>query len=205
MKKQSYIIFLLSVFVLTSWSPVGEEWISKLKTTDFEVFRSSSLEKPAFKCIGNLQTDYDAIIHYLFDLDMIRSRFPMCDHFEILEQVSSTEFILYLILDFPFPLRTRNLVINVSLTKNVEGGYNIHTIGQPHLIPGKKGFVRIPFLESHTTIHHNDKEMSFTQTSRVDLGGIVPESLLSLVIPKQMNVSWLEMKQTLESSGESIY
>ena len=173
-----------------SWSDLI--WESKLKDRNLEVFKSTgSGPTAAYKFVGQLEAKEEKILEYLFDIDMIREKFPMCKTLEILDKQSDSHYIFYIVLDFPKPLRDRDVVISVKRNQNIDGSYNITTKGIPDYLPPRNKLVRIPTLQSKTTLRMHGNAAVITQISSCDLGGSIPDFLVNMAIPRKISKSLL--------------
>ncbi|NND35384.1 MAG: hypothetical protein HKN76_22545 [Saprospiraceae bacterium] len=201
MKTSTLSILAIISLTLMSWNNSLSDltWESKLKDQNLEVFKSTgSGSKTAYKFIAQLNAGEEEVLEYLFDIDMIREKFPMCKSLEILEKRSDHDYIFYIILDFPMPLRDRDIVISVKQRKNKDGSYHITTLGLPDYLPAKSKLVRIPTLESNTFLKMNKANILLTQISTCDLGGSIPDFLVNMVIPRKISQSFYKMKSKLE-------
>ena len=192
---------LLGLFALSAWNdPYSKlQWLSKLKDDHIEVFKSNAQKnQTAFKFVADLQAEREEIVTYLFDIEMMRAKFPMCSTFEVLEQ-SDNEYTFYIVLDFPRPIRDRDMVVKVKLEQGKDGRQLIITEGIPHYREKEPKLVRIPVLESRTILKVAEDHASVIQYSKFDLGGTVPKFLVDMIIPKQIQLSFYKMKSALES------
>lgn len=96
------------------------------------------------------------------------------------------EFTLYMVLDFPFPLKDRDLVVKGTVTKDAKG--EIH-IRNKAIAQGKAlnpNFIRIQRYEGLWTFQKlSEQKVKVTNSGFADPEGVIPVSVSNMFVQQQ--------------------
>ncbi len=104
----------------------------------------------------------------------------------MVKNVSDQEFIYYAETSLPWPLRNRDMVINMLFEKNVAGNQlTVKATGVKEEAPEQDGKVRVPYFNGLWEVTQADeKHISIHYQLSVDPGGSVPSWAYNMFVSK---------------------
>ena len=112
---------------------------------------------------------------------------------------SKGEFLLYMVLDFPFPLKDRDLVVKGKMSKDAQGMIHIQNKAVNQGYPLNPDYVRLTRYEGDWTFQKLSKQKVKVSTyGYADPEGSIPLSAVNLFVEQQPYQMLLKMKQELE-------
>ncbi|MBS1506240.1 MAG: hypothetical protein JSS79_06305 [Bacteroidetes bacterium] len=118
----------------------------------------------------------------------------------LLEKVSSTEFIYYTIIDAPWPVTDRDMVVKLNLYRS-DRSLIITANSVASKIPSKNEYIRVPV--SHSVYEFQIKSrnsLSVSYKMQIDPGGSVPIWLVNLVCAQAPYLSFKKMKEQISKN-----
>lgn len=130
--------------------------------------------------------------HYqTWQYNMIESR--------VLEKINDHEAIVRSVIDAPWPVTNREMIVQVSITGDSE--QNVLTVRTNAIqsdYPTKDELVRVPFSEARwEVITLNNNDLSIHYFLRIDPGGSVPTWLVNMAMAEGPYVSFKNLKEKL--------
>ena len=111
---------------------------------------------------------------------------------------SKGEFLLYMVLDFPFPLKDRDLVVKGKMSKDAQGMIHIQNKAVEQGYPLNPDYVRLTRYEGDWTFQKLSKQKVKVSTyGYADPEGSIPLSAVNLFVEQQPYQMLLKMKQEL--------
>lgn len=166
----------------SDWDLVKEEGTIEVFTRNNE---DTNLKE--IRITLTLESSIAAIEALLNDVPLYTSWVYKCSDSKELETVHSNEFYYYIVLDFPFPLSDRDLVVHSQHRIDEQTGvYYSHSSASPTgLIEEQEDFVRINLFESSWTITPLKDGVVYIDYQAISgPGGDIPIWLVNLAITK---------------------
>ena len=111
---------------------------------------------------------------------------------------SKGEFLLYMVLDFPFPLKDRDLVVKGKMSKDAQGIIHIQNKAVNRGYPINPNYVRLTRYEGDWTFQKLSKQKVKVSTyGYADPEGSIPLSAVNLFVEQQPYQMLIKMKQEL--------
>ena len=111
---------------------------------------------------------------------------------------SKGEFLLYMVLDFPFPLKDRDLVVKGKMSKDAQGMIHIQNKAVNQGYPLNPNYVRLSRYEGDWTFQKLGKQKVKVSTyGYADPEGSIPLSAVNLFVEQQPYQMLLKMKDEL--------
>ncbi|MCW3070884.1 MAG: lipid-binding domain protein [Bacteroidetes bacterium] len=179
------LFLLLSVF-FCGFSQSGNSWHLKKFENGISVYTRNA-QNSAFKELKSvcvLKTSLGSIVALLNDWDTYPQWVYKCGKSTTLKKISGAELIHYQTVVAPWPVDSRDFVVNVRLSQDpVSRIVKIVSSCRPDYIPKVPGYVRITeFSASWTLVPQKDGNVEVTYQLLVNPGGYVPAWLVNLAV-----------------------
>lgn len=112
------------------------------------------------------------------------------------------EFLLYMVLDFPFPLKDRDLVVKGKMSKDVQGIISIKNKAIEGGYPLNPDYVRIQDYEGDWTFKKlGNQKVKVSTYGYANPEGSIPLSFVNMFVQQQPYQMLQKMKIELSKSG----
>lgn len=120
---------------------------------------------------------------------------------EILKRESDKNIITRSVIDVPWPVDNRELIVRYQIDRHREHD-EVHITAKtlPYDYPKSKGLVRIPFSHAEWIVKKVGAGLKVNYTLRVDPGGSVPAWLVNMGIAEGPYHTFTNLKKQLEKS-----
>ncbi|ENX39902.1 START domain-containing protein [Acinetobacter courvalinii] len=106
------------------------------------------------------------------------------------------EFTLYMVLDFPFPLKDRDVVIKGKMTKNADGSISIKNNAIQDDYPEQPDVVRLNKYAGDWTFQKlASNKVKVTTSGYADPAGSIPLSFVNMFVQQQPYQMLMKMKK----------
>ena len=141
----------------------------------------------AVRGVSQLEAEVTKIGHIILDVTRYKEWVPQLKHARIIEQKLVTEWLGYLLIELPWPVTDRDVLLRFRMYTNDNNSgitFRVHSVELPSL-PEHPGVVRaeIPFAEILLT---GDEEglTVLDANMQLDLKGFIPHFVSQYVIKK---------------------
>lgn len=114
---------------------------------------------------------------------------PYVQRIEVISPPDSAGIMVFrMVLDLPFPLQDRDVVVRAGITRASDGVFTLHgeAVADPRA-PVRPGLVRVTRYQGGWTIRPAGAgQVEVTTRGYADLGGAVPLSLANRLVPQQL-------------------
>ena len=112
------------------------------------------------------------------------------------------EFLLYMVLDFPFPLKDRDLVVKGKMSKDAQGMVSIQNKAIEGGYPLNPDYVRIQDYEGDWTFQKlSNQKVKVSTYGYANPEGSIPLSFVNMFVQQQPYQMLQKMKIELSKSG----
>lgn len=112
------------------------------------------------------------------------------------------EFLLYMVLDFPFPLKDRDLVVKGKMSKDAQGMISIQNKAIEGGYPLNPDYVRIQDYEGDWTFQKlGNQKVKVSTYGYANPEGSIPLSFVNMFVQQQPYQMLQKMKIELSKSG----
>ena len=112
------------------------------------------------------------------------------------------EFLLYMVLDFPFPLKDRDLVVKGKMSKDAQGIISIQNTAIEGGYPLNPDYVRIRQYEGDWTFQKlGNQKVKVSTYGYANPEGSIPLSFVNMFVQQQPYQMLQKMKIELSKSG----
>jgi hypothetical protein len=197
-------IFLVTISILILRVSTGYSqgnWELKRNENGIEVYTrkplSGSLKE--LRVICELTATKTQLIKTLQDINNYKQWVYSTKSNYLLKTVNPQELIYHSISHLPWPLRDRDLIIELSIIPgSVNDKFEIKAVSLPTFLPVDNNFIRVPYslaLWKVTVV--NEHKLKIDYTFSVDPGGSIPAWLVNSTLSIGPYNSFIKLKEEL--------
>jgi hypothetical protein len=198
---------LLIGFVALLIHPVvaQEEGCKLKKDTDGIMVYACKSDNAKFKSLKADFTIHHTSINELVALLKDVANYPKWQYnmtsAEILKRESDESIITRSVIDAPWPVENRELIVRYQITHKPERGeVHIEAKTLAYDYPTTKGLLRIPFSHAEWIVQESGSSLKVNYTLHVDPGGSVPAWLVNMGIAEGPYHTFINLKKQLEKT-----
>lgn len=198
-KSTLFIFTFLLLFVSVAYSQGA--WELKRKENGIEIYARKPLSGnlKELRVVCELETTKEHLIKTLLDINNYGKWVYSTKSNTMLKTVSPQQIIYHSISHLPWPLRDRDLIVQLTILPDKEPNkFEIQAISLPDYLPRDKNFIRVPYssaLWKVTVV--NDHKLSIDYTFSVDPGGSIPVWLVNSTLAIGPYNSFHKLKEML--------
>lgn len=173
---------------LRGYKNLGNEWQVKkndrLHQITTYVKQEDDKKYRSFKVEAEINASMDAIAKATFDIDSYTKWFWKVREAKMLQKISETEFIYYMINEAPTGSPDRDVVVRLTIEPytKAKGVVRWKTTALPDYIPPKPPLVRMTSFEQLVTVTPiSDNKMHVVSEGYVNPGGVVPTWAINFI------------------------
>jgi hypothetical protein len=138
------------------------------------------------KAVTKMKTSVDRLVSIYLDGDNHVKWFPSCRESRVVRRLSPTNLWIYRAIDNPWPVKDRDYVIDVHLTRNAQTGEAVIAYSDVKgAVPERDDRVRVKKLASSWTfLPTKDGYVLVTYVIRFDPGGGTPASFINMALSR---------------------
>lgn len=169
-------------------------------TDDIKVYTCKTENEKFRSLIAEFElkdTSPDELQKFLWDVKgYVNWQYNMVES-EMLSETNANELNYRSLIDAPWPVENRELVLNFKIERNAGGMmiYIRHTEGEN---PPPDNVVRVPYFDGIWTVTVDGKNLKVTYKLKIDPGGSVPAWLANLAMAEGPYVSFKKLKEQIE-------
>lgn len=205
---RSFLSFLLSILgVLTGWTiPLFAQDCDLKKDLDsIKVYtcRVDDLKFKSVKATFTVNESLSTLTAFLLDIEKYSEWQYNTVHPRILKKISEAEIIYYSIVEAPWPISDRDMVVHLTVSQDLATKtVTIISNGVPENIPKEEGLVRVPMSTAKWTIRRlSAKKVSVEYTIKIDPGGSVPAWMVNMVCAEAPYISFKNLRAKIGTYG----
>ncbi len=199
-------LLLLGLFTFLSGSLCSQTQWSLKKDKDGIQIYTGSLENSKFKivkveCI--VKSSLTQLATLLLNAESQPKWVFSTKSAYITRRVSPSEIYYYAELNTPWPISTRDMVIDLAITQDpVTKIMTVHADNIDKIVPVKAGKIRVPITEATwTVIPLQENKIKISYLIRIDPGGEVPAWMVNLFIVKIPYETFKNLTSLLQRSS----
>jgi hypothetical protein len=144
------------------------------------------------------------LINALADVDNFTQWQYKMSEAAVLEHISDREMIYRTVVDAPWPVDNRELIVQMTIDHDpAKGQVFIHVRTVPFNHPATKGLVRVPFSEAKWNITQHDNDLKIIYTLKVDPGGSLPPWIINLGVAEGPFHSFANLRKKVSGPGKA--
>jgi len=196
--------FLLLFFPLSLFSQ--KNWEIAKKKNGIEVYTKDAAGWPikAYLARGMINKPYSEVLTYMYQVELRKDWVADCSTSDVLHKVGDNEFIVYFVINTPWPTEDRDMVVKIIVdTETEEGAVFFRFTCLPHYIPEKEGITRIQKAVGYWKVRKvNETTTEVSSEGRSTTGGNIPEWLANMFVEDNPYESIKNIREIMESPVE---
>lgn len=200
MKKVILMACAVAMLATVQAKPVDNAKLS-INKNNIKVWTFQNSQNPVF--IYKAETTYDSplekAVNLILDIDYAVQWVPYMGSIKVLSRDDKKgEFLLYMVLDFPFPLKNRDLVVQGKIMKDAQGIITIKNKAVDKGYAKNPDYVRLTHYEGDWTFQKlaNNKTKVSTY-GYANPEGAIPLSFVNMFVQQQPYQMLQKMKTEL--------
>ncbi len=196
--KSFFLCLMLINCFLFSFSQ--EQWELKLQENGIEVYtrktNKSSIKE--FKAVVVLQASMQSVIEKITDADGLRNWNYKTTKSRLIERVSDKEFVIYMYNDFPWPVKDRDHISKLILSKIDSSSVRIDITPLPNRLPELDDVIRIEEFSGYWLLEKTAAGVRVTQQMYGEPKGNIPSFIINATLAKAPLYSFKRLKEGLK-------
>lgn len=202
-KKQIALTTLLCLSSLWTGAASTEKAKLSLDRNNIKVWTYQKTDNPVFqyKAETTFDVPLERAVAVILDVNRADQWVPYMGKVEMLSQDEKKgEFTLYMVLDFPFPLKDRDVVVKGKMSKAANGVVTIKNTAISGNYPVQPDVVRLTRYEGDWTFQKlTNNKVKVTTSGYADPAGAIPLSFVNMFVQQQPYQMLLKMKREVTS------
>ena len=202
MKKKHIVAALLSITSLTATAATDQAKLS-LNRNNIKVWTYQTENNPIiqYRAETTFDVPLERAVAVVLDVERTPQWVPYVGKAQLLSRDEKKgEFILYMVLDFPFPLKDRDLVIKGKMSKNADGSISIKNNVIQNNYPEQPDVVRLTKYTGDWTFQRvGNNKVKVTTTGYADPAGSIPLSFVNMFVQQQPYQMLMKMKKEVNN------
>ncbi|MCY6413064.1 START domain-containing protein [Acinetobacter sp. VNH17] len=202
MKKKHIVAALLSITSLTATAATDTAKLS-LNRNNIKVWTYQTENNPIiqYRAETTFDVPLERAVAVVLDVERTPQWVPYVGNAQVLSRDEKKgEFILYMVLDFPFPLKDRDLVIKGKMSKNADGSISIKNNVIQNNYPEQPDVVRLTKYTGDWTFQRvGNNKVKVTTTGYADPAGSIPLSFVNMFVQQQPYQMLMKMKKEVNN------
>lgn len=201
--KKKYIVLaaLLSTASLVASAATAPKL--SLHRNDIKVWTYQTENNPViqYKAETTFDVPLERAVAVVLDVERTPQWVPYVGKVQLLSRDDQKgEFILYMVLDFPFPLKDRDVVIKGKMNKNADGSISIKNQAIKHDYPVQPDIIRLSRYEGDWTFQKvADNKVKVSTRGYADPAGAIPLSFVNMFVQQQPYQMLMKMKKEVQN------
>ena len=203
MKKALLMACVLACSAMTQAAPTDHVKLS-INKNNIKVWTIQDSQNPImmYKAETTLNVPMEQAVALILDVDHAVEWVPFLSQMKVLSRDDKKgEFQLYMVLDFPFPLKDRDLVVQGRMSKDAQGIISIQNkaIKKGYLL--NKNYVRLNQYEGDWSFQKlGPQKVKVSTYGYANPEGSIPLSVVNMFVQQQPYQMLQKMKVELEKS-----
>lgn len=206
LRSNPHVSQLLFCLLLALALPFGasaqskEGWVLKNEKAGVKVYYRKTSDIHELKLATAIKAPLPGIAHLLDDVDKFSTWGYKVSEARLVKRVSPTEMYYYAVLDFPWPMSDRDVVLHTKLEQDPHSNAIVSTsVAVAGMVPEKKDVVRIKKTTTKWTITPGTGGwMGVEYYLHSDPGGNLPDWAINLALDVGPRETIKKMRETLK-------
>ena len=203
--KKSLLMLGLSTCICAASAQNIEHAKLSIHKNNIKVWTFQQQSSPVFlyKAETTFNVPLEKAAALILDVDHAGKWVPYVGSVKVLSRDDQKgEFLLYMVLDFPFPLKDRDLVVKGKMSKDAQGIISIQNTAIEGGYPLNPDYVRIRQYEGDWTFQKlGNQKLKVSTYGYANPEGSIPLSFVNMFVQQQPYQMLQKMKNELGKSG----
>ncbi|MFS1603842.1 START domain-containing protein [Acinetobacter radioresistens] len=201
-KKTIFNICLMLLSLLITQSTSAEQARLKINKQNIKVWTYQMSRNPAasYKAETVFNVPLERAVALIMDVERAQQWVPYMGKISILNRDDQAgEFLLHVVMDLPFPLKDRDLIIQSKITRERNGTVNIRNRGMADSRFSQPDYIRLQDYQGDWTFQRlGANKVKVTTMGYVNPEGSLPISFMNIFVEQQPYQMLKIMRSELE-------
>ena len=202
MKKKHIVAALLSITSLTATAATDTAKLS-LNRNNIKVWTYQTENNPIiqYRAETTFDVPLERAVAVVLDVERTPQWVPYVGKAQMLSRDDKKgEFTLYMVLDFPFPLKDRDVVIKGKMSKDADGSISIKNNAIQNSYPEQPDVVRLTKYTGDWTFQRlGNNKVKVITNGYADPAGSIPLSCVNMFVQQQPYQMLMKMKKEVNN------
>jgi len=189
----AYLLMFSSLFAQKNWKLKKDKDDVKIYVKSTE---SSSLK--LFKAEMTVKSSLNEVLNVILDGDKLKDWNYKALDSKLLNKSSDNDYLLWLALDLPWPVRNRDVVIQLKVLHITEDVVKIDISAASERYPENDDYLRITTFEGYWLLEQIGDTVKITHQMFGDPGGSLPNWFVNSTITKAPHYNFVALKERVE-------
>ena len=204
MKKVIFMVCTVAMLATVQAKPVDNAKLS-INKNNIKVWTYQNSQNPVFlyKAETTYDTPVEKAVGLILDVDHAVKWVPYMGSIKVLSRDDKKgEFLLYMVLDFPFPLKDRDLVVQGKMMKDAQGIISIKNKAVDKGYPKNPDYIRLTHYEGDWTFQKlANNKVKVSTYGYANPEGSIPLTFVNMFVQQQPYQMLQKMKAELVKSS----
>lgn len=192
-------IAMLSLLVFLPIS-AQKNWKLKKDKDDVKIYvkstESSSLK--VFKAEMTVKSSLNDVLNVILDGDKLKDWNYKALDSKLLSKTSENDYLIWLALDLPWPVRNRDVVIALKILRITDTVVKIDIMAASERYAEKDDYLRITTFEGYWLLEQVGDSVKITHEMFGDPGGSLPNWFVNSTITRAPHYNFVALKELVE-------
>jgi hypothetical protein len=196
---KQYAIFLFIVLSGVFQLSAQSEWKLIKDNEDIKVYvrTNDTTGYKAYRATTIVPAHLEEVYFFLMDADNLHKWHYQTSESRLLKKINSSEQLVYIKNDMPWPLQDRDVVTRMKVSKPTLDIIRIDLLPELNYMAENNKMVRIKNFTGHWYLEKSEKGTIVIQEMQGDPGGNIPPFLFNIFLTNGPFSTFLEMKKML--------
>lgn len=163
----------------------------------------ADLKFKSIKASFTVNTTLSTLTAFLMDIEHYNEWQYNTSHPRVVKRISNREMIYYTVVEAPWPVSDRDMVVDLLVSQNDENkSVTITTNGVPDYTAKESHYVRVPMSAATWVITRiSSTKLAVVYTIKIDPGGSVPAWMVNMVCAEAPYVSFKNLRAKIHAYG----
>ena len=200
MKKVIYMACVVAVMTTAQAKPMDQAKLS-IHKNNIKVWTYQNAQNPVFlyKAETTFDVPIEKAVSLILDVDHAVKWVPYMGSIKVLSRDDKKgEFLLYMVLDFPFPLKDRDLVVQGRMMKDAQGMITIKNKAIDKAYAKNPNYIRLTHYEGDWTFQKlSNNKVKVSTYGYANPEGSIPLTFVNMFVQQQPYQMLQKMKAEL--------
>ncbi|WP_420571075.1 START domain-containing protein [Kordia sp.] len=177
-----------------------KEWKLKKDKNDIKIYTKSidSSKIKAYKVEMTVKSVIDSVRNIIVDGDQLHVWNYKAIDSKLLDNPTEGEYLIWMALDLPWPLRNRDVVISLKVRRITKDALRIDIMAASDKYEEKEDYLRITYFEGYWLLEQLDDEVKIIHQMHGDPSGNLPSWFVNSTITRAPYHNFLALKEKLQ-------
>ncbi|WP_052752752.1 START domain-containing protein [Kordia zhangzhouensis] len=177
-----------------------ENWTLKKDKDEIQIYTKTtdSSKIKAYKAMMTVKSSLDKVKNVIIDGNQLYTWNYKAIDSKLLQKKSENEYLIWMALDLPWPIRNRDVVIYLQIKRITSEILLITVSSAPNAYEELDEYLRITEFEGYWLLEEKGEEVTITHQMHGDPGGNVPSWFVNTTITRAPYYNFLALRERIE-------